>query len=194
MKLAVNSQSHRLTTSRPALVLSLASLASLVSCGASRIEGRVVNMAHPIESIAIAPGSGEIGEGVSQGLADSKSFRGRVIDSEQSAALLQQLGIPSPKATLPENLPHLREAGVQAWLRLESTNALMGSAPRTVRVRLTSTLTPDQGVEFLWHNAWGGMPGSPADHMAKAGPLKAGQSIAAELARILAELPSASQP
>lgn len=166
---------------------------ALASCGGSRIEGRVVKLTHPIASIAIAPGSDEIGKGVAQGLAESESFGGRVIDSDESASILQQLALPSPKASLPENLPRLREAGIHAWLRLESTNALMGSTPKTVRVRLASTASPDEHVEFLWHNAWGGMPGSPADHMAKVGPFKAGQSIAAELAKILAELPAAPQ-
>ena len=166
----------------------------LMACGGSRIDGQTIRMDHPVNCIAISPGSSEIGHGIEQGLVDSELYRGKIVGSDAAVNLLHELGIRSPKATLPENLARLNERGVDAWLRVEASNAVLSDAPKTVLVRMASTHSPDQSIEFVWHNAWGGMPGSPADYMMKAGAFKAGKSIAEELARILAEKQEVPQP
>lgn len=157
----------------------------LCSCVGTRIVGNDVQIPHAIEKIATSPSGGEMADAIATALSQSETYDLEVLDTSATLSLLTELEIPSVRASLPENMEHMRARGVDAYLRIEMTHHLISEDPGDVNVRLFSTHHPEQCLQFTWHNARGGMRGSLADASMRKGRSAAADEIAAELVRRL---------
>jgi len=101
-------------------------------------------------------------------------------------ALLAKHGIPPVEGLTPKALKVLEKAGVDAVLSLKAMSAGIGGPNmRKVRARLTNTRNGKELGGIDWNNAWGGMPGSPADYAMRKNVTDAVREIAGALAKLL---------
>ena len=156
------------------------------SCAGTRIVGNDVELSHPVGRIGTSAAGGEMADAIAVAMNESERCDAQVLDIQATLTLLKELGIPSYHASRPANMERMKSKGLDAYLRVETTPRLTGGDPGSIEVKLLSTHDPNQCVQFVWHNAWGGMPGSTADRVMRKGPAAAAKEIATELVRRLA--------
>jgi len=166
-------------------------LLAATGCGGSKYEQiKAPDYADgSVRSLAIAPSDSLFGDGsqLADAVGAELGKRGfTVVDTTGAAVLLSKYGISQVDVRAPEALAALGKEGVDAILSVSSTAATMGGpGMRHVKVRLISTRTSKEIGGIDWHNAWGGVPGSPADFTMRKGLADAAQEIAEALAKLL---------
>jgi hypothetical protein len=153
------------------------------SCGGSKMS--VVQpqgtIARPVEKLAIAPGSGVLGEAISVELFN----RGMTMVSAQEAvAIITRAGLQEFEVTSTTGLAFLREKGIDAVLDAKAVAAWDGT-PESASVRVTDTSTGQVIAGLSWQNGWGGQRGSIADRAMRKNLSEAAVEISNELIRRL---------
>lgn len=137
--------------------------------------------ARPIARLAIAPGSGALGDAIGLELVN----RGlTVIDANEASAIVGKAGLEEFEVTTAEGFAALQERGVDAILVAESVDARDGT-PESASVRVTYVATGEFIAGITWHNALGGMGASIADRTMRKNLSQAAADIAKELSRRL---------
>jgi hypothetical protein len=147
-------------------------------------------VAHSVRTLAIAPSddlfikdSGQLADMIGAGL----TIQGySVVDEKATIALLAKYNISSVDVLAPQALAALAKEGVDAVMSVTSKSAdIGGPTMRYVKATVTSVRTSKEIGQIDWTNSWGGMPGSPADHMARKNPAAAAKEIVAALVKLL---------
>lgn len=109
-----------------------------------------------ISRIAIAPGSGVLGEAISIELFN----RGlTIIDSNEATTILARAGLKEFEITSSQGFAALRERGTDALLVAKSVAAADGT-PESAVVRVTDTSDGQVIAAITWQNGFWGMRGS----------------------------------
>ncbi|MGA7713898.1 MAG: hypothetical protein WCA81_18540 [Rhizomicrobium sp.] len=107
-------------------------------------------------------------------------------NASEASILLTKYDLARANLFAPSALSALEKEGVDAVVSVDSRSASMGGpSMRHIVVSATSTHTQKQIGTFHWNNAWGGMPGSPADFMMRDSRTEAVEKIAESLAQLL---------
>lgn len=168
------------------LVCLLALMATFTtSCRGTRIIGNDVQIEHALTKVATLPVGGELASRIATTLNHSEAQEAHFLSTKDTADLLTRLKISSLRISRPENIEQLVAEGVDAYLRIEVGKHLLGSATDRIEVKLFSTHDPDVCLQFVWHNARGGMKGSLADASMRKDDAIAIEEICAELLRRL---------
>ena len=141
---------------------------------------------HPVARLAVSPSGGEMAEAIAASLRE-KGGDMEILDPAATAQILRETGIMGPQATLPENLAKLRSRSIDAWLRADFGTHAIADVPQNISVRISSTHDAAQFIDFVWHNAWGGMRGSLADATMRKGPEKAVDEVTDAILERLAQ-------
>lgn len=168
---------------RPQLLLILM-FAGLVSACASSKMSVMTSPQVPLQTItrlAIAPGSGVLGEGIAVELFNSGIT---VVDANEASTIIGRAGLREFELTSVQGYSALREAGIQAVLAAKSVYASDGT-PESASVRITSTRSGDIIAGITWQNGWGGQRGSIADRTMRKNLFEAAQEIAGEIMKRL---------
>ena len=170
----------------------MATLLAIAGCGGSRaVPIKAPEYSdHSVRTLTIAPSqdlfekdSNKLGDAIGVELA---KLGYSVVDENQATELLAKYDISPVHIFDPSALAALQKEGIDAVLWVSSaTSSIGGPDMRHVTVRLTSTSTSKKIGEIDWHNAWGGMPGSPADYTMRKGVTAAAREIAEALAKLL---------
>lgn len=156
--------------------------AAVSGCASSRVSTTTrAQIDHPVRAVAMAPSGGLLADAVALALFE-RGFN--VYDTAQSSALLVRLDMTEVEVTEPQSLTALREQGIDAYLTVRAAAGHDG-APESAVVRLTSTHTGQVVAGLSWQNGRGGMAGSPADRMMRAGLAQAADQIATAVAGVL---------
>ncbi len=145
------------------LIVTVCTLLVFTACAGPDIVGNETVFSRPVKIIGTSAAGGEIADGISLAINESDETDVQVLDVKTSLAVLKELGIQSVHASRPENLAKLRERGWDAYLRVETKRHKVSSDPGEVTVVLIHVHQPEERIEFVWSNAWGGAPGSLAD-------------------------------
>lgn len=113
---------------------------------------------HAVARVAILPSSGQIGDAIGAALIKQDM---RVIRSWELSELMARLNIKEAEIDKPGNLALLKAEGIDVLLSAQSIGAL--DHPDSVTALLRSTHTGQYVADLTWRNAFGGLPGSPAD-------------------------------
>ncbi len=133
--------------------------------------------AKAVTTIALAPGSGVMGEAIGVELFN----RGiTVVDADQARSIMARAGLQEYEMTTTAGYAALREKGLEAVLTVKAVAADDGT-PESASVRVTDTATGAILAGLSWQNGWGGMRGSMADRTMRANLSSAAQEIAAEI-------------
>jgi len=154
----------------------LLSLTILVACASSQVRSTGLSryQGPPITAIAIAPGSGALGEAIGVELF---GFGFQIVDpTGVDRTSGQDLATASAVAATPR-LGRLSEQGTTALLVVESVLAY-DSTPQSASVRVTNASTGETLATLSWKNGWGGARGSPADRMMRKDLGEAAREIA----------------
>jgi hypothetical protein len=152
-------------------------------CGGSKISvihrGQVP--ARAITKLAIAPGSGVLGEAIGLELFN----RGHtIVDAQEAIAIVGRVGLQEFEVTSTKGFKALQDKGIDAVLVAKSVDGLDGT-PESASVRVTDTATGQIIAGITWQNGWGGQRGSIADRTMRKNVTEAANEIAGELARRL---------
>jgi hypothetical protein len=162
------------------LVVGILSGGSCASSKMSLVEPRSVP-SRTIGRLAIAPGSGVLGEAISLELFN----RGMtIVDAQEAVAIVGRAGLQEFEVTSTKGFELLREKGIDAVLTAKSVNAADGT-PESASVRVTDTTTGQVIAGLTWQNGWGGMRGSVADRAMRRNLTEAANEIAQELLKRL---------
>ncbi len=154
---------HRLKMKALHLALVLTTIL-FASCAGTRVSGNHVKFAQPMKVIAASAAGGSTSQAIVAEMQNDCAAGIEVKPGAETIEILKGLGIPSIRAHSPENLRKLRAAGLDGFMRITATRSRSGvDAPGKITIRLYSTLEIGHVIEFVWENAWGGAPGSPAD-------------------------------
>jgi len=135
----------------------------------------------PITRLAIAPGSGLLGDAIGLELFN----RGlTVVDADESKAIMGRVGLKEFEIVEAQGLAALHEKGIEAVLIVKSNFAPDG-VPESATIRIINTASGKLIVGIVWQNAWGGERGSPLDRMARKSLPGAAKDISEELLRRL---------
>ena len=130
-----------------------------------------------VESLAIAPGSGVLGDAVGLELFNLGM---NVMDANQANSIVGRAGLSEFEVTTTKGYATLRDKGIDAVLSVKAIIANDGT-PESASIRVTET---DQGkiiAGVSWENGWGGQRGSMADRTMRDNLSEAAQDIAEEL-------------
>ena len=130
-----------------------------------------------IQSIAIDPRSGVMGEEIAMHLSNGDI---RVFDSDQTIQIARRAGVDEYHVNSPEGLEGLRNGGADALLILKTMVGWDGK-PQMVTARLIDTQTSEVISGFSWENGWGGDFGSIADRAMRKGLPEAAHQISVTL-------------
>lgn len=134
-----------------------------------------------VERLAIAPGSGVLGDAISLELFNMGLT---VVDANETVAIVGRAGLQEFEVTTTRGFAVLREKGIDAILVAKSVAAADGT-PESASVRVTDTETGQIIAGITWQNGWGGMRGSIADRVMRKNLSQAASEIAKELIRRL---------
>jgi len=161
---------HRLKSTTLLLALAL----PLAGCAGARLTETIRNpySGPPIQSIAIDPRGGVMGDQIAVELANSGL---NILDSDHTAhlALRQEGKFP---INSPEGHEELRVGGVDALLVVRAMIGWDGK-PQIVKAQLISTHTSDVITDLSWQNGWGGEFGSVADRTMRKSMSEAARQI-----------------
>ena len=132
-----------------------------------------------ISVIAIAPGSGVLGDAIGLELFN---LGYRVIDANQAQSIIGRVGLSEFEITTTKGYSVLKNKGIEAVL---VSKAIMGydSKPESASVRVTDTENGSILVGVTWQNGWGGIKGSLDDRTMRDNLSEAAQNIAKELSK-----------
>ncbi|MFT7485830.1 MAG: hypothetical protein ACI9F9_001681 [Candidatus Paceibacteria bacterium] len=170
----------------PNFIIGALTAICFASCAGPDIAGNHTVFSHEVSVIGTSARGGEMTKAIVASMNESESCEASVMTTDASVDALKGLNIKSVQASRPENLAKLRELGWDAFLRIDTTNNPMADSPKSVTVTLISTHDPEQVIEFVWTNAWGGMPGSLADASMRKGLADAAALVSDELTARLA--------
>ena len=183
-----------IVTRTPLGLLFAAALPLLMGCGSSKtmVVKTPEQTGQIVRTLATAP-SGDpdhlinVGSQLADYVGAELSRRGyTVIDVASTIALMRRHDIPSGYASASQGMAALAEEKVDAILVVNSSSSQIGGPQmRHVNAKVVSVRTAKDVAGVEWHNAWGGMPGSPADYTMRKGPAEAAKEIAAALANAL---------
>ncbi|HET8998000.1 MAG TPA: hypothetical protein VFN42_15125 [Acetobacteraceae bacterium] len=184
---------HRMPSTVRGLVVLVATVMLVAACGGMHVlEDRNPDYAAhtPIHTVfLVAPEDlfADQSTNLVQALGGELAKHGyTVVSTLQIASFLPGHDTSVPGVLSPDSLHALVDHQVDAVLVLRTGAALMGASEiRHAKVAATSTRTQKAIGDIQWDNAWGGMPGSPADHMMRRGPETVAHEIADALARLL---------
>lgn len=134
-----------------------------------------------INSVAIAPGSGVLGDAIGLELFN---LGVRVMDSNQATSIIGRAGLSEFEITTIKGYVLLREQGIDSVLVSKAIMASDGT-PESASVRITDTETGALLAGVSWENGWGGQRGSVADRTMRNNTSDAAQDIARELEKRL---------
>ena len=168
----------------------------VAGCGASKsVETKAPDyVARSARTLAIAPTDelvndlfGNNSNQLAEAIGGELIRRGySVIDANGATSLLAKNGVSRAPVLNPQALAALAKDGVDAVVSVSAEASVIGGPPmRHVKTKVTSTRTQREIGTVEWHNAWGGMPGSPADYMSRKGMPAAAKEIADALAKLL---------
>jgi hypothetical protein len=163
---------------RSQLLLTLALAGLLSACAPSKMS--VTTPQVPVQTVtrlAIAPGSGVLGEAIAVELFNSGIT---VVDANEASTIVGRAGLREFELTSSEGYSALREAGIEAVLAAKSVDAADGT-PESASVRITSTASGAVIAGITWQNGWGGRRGSIADRAMRKNLSEAAREIAAEI-------------
>ncbi len=135
-----------------------------------------------IHRIAIAPGSGVLGDAIAQELFNMGAH---VVDAQKTSSIIGRAGLSEFEVTTSKGYSLLREKGINAVLSAKAIMAQDGR-PENASVRVTNTSNGDLLVGVIWQNGWGRRSGSIADRAMRVNLSEAAQEIARELRNRLA--------
>jgi hypothetical protein len=155
-------------------------LAVLLSACASSKMSVTTNPQAPVQTVsrlAIAPGSGVLGEALAVELFNSGIT---VVDANEASTIIGRVGLREFELTSAQGYAALREAGIEAVLAAKSVDAADGT-PESASVRITSTTSGEIIAGITWQNGWGGQSGSIADRIMRKNLSEAASEIAGEI-------------
>ena len=155
-------------------------LAILLSgCGSSKMSvTRNPQMSVQIVSrLAIAPGSGVLGEALAVELFNSGI---KIVDAKETSTMIGRVGLQEFEITSAQGYAALRKSGIEAVLAVKSVDAKDGT-PESASVRITSTASGEILAGITWQNGWGGQRGSIADRTMRMNLSEAAREIAGEI-------------
>ncbi len=189
--------------------LAACTAALLSACGGSKFVVVGKPLSEPAGALVTTSNRPEVGDA----LASELRARGySILDTAQTSRLLEEI---TGSARAPGRLDTLQQGDVLAKLKGRGVGAVLAVDVRMVTSYLGGpfldviapfvygTASPGRPLTGLeWHNAWGGEPGSPADHNMRKPPKAAVKEVAAVLASLLGppgpaasiEMPSAAAP
>ena len=115
-------------------------------CGNSNISG--IQSDCNIEKIAIASGSGVLGDAVGVELFN-RGFT--IIDSQETTAIIGRMGLKEFEVTSASGYEALKEKGIDAVLSVKTVDADDGT-PESASVRITDTSTGQVITGLTWQN------------------------------------------
>lgn len=156
----------------------------LVGCSSAKVTSINVSpstITHKVNSIAIAPNGGLIGEAVSIQLSN---LGFEVVDPGSLKSVLARANLSEYEVSSSVGLEVLKEKGIDAYLVVKGARSYDNQL-ESVSARVTSTHTGQIISGVSWQNGYGGVPGSPADRVMRQGLAEAAQTIATEIAKSL---------
>jgi len=133
--------------------------------------------AQTVSRLAIAPGSGVLGEAIAVELFNSGIT---VVDANEASTIIGRAGLREFELTSSQGYSVLREAGIEAVLAAKSVDAADGT-PESASVRITSTSSGEVLAGITWQNGWGGQRGSIADRTMRKNLSDAAREISGEI-------------
>jgi hypothetical protein len=130
-----------------------------------------------IETLAIAPGSGVLGDAIGLELFNLGI---RVVDANQANSIIGRAGLSEFEVTTSKGYMALREKGIDAVLTAKTIMAQDG-IPESASVRITDTKEGHLAAGVSWENGWGGQKGSIMDRTMRDNMSETAQEIAEEL-------------
>jgi hypothetical protein len=174
-------------------LLSVLSLAFSTACGGSKF---IVNSNQALTGgqlgiIGVSPHAPQFANTIARNL-NARGFS--TADSRTMEALMSALGVgnafglqPDPTEN-PQAMAALAKNKVDAILSSTEERVGMGTTAGKIlkaHIRLTRTSDGSASSEFTWENAWGGMPGSPADASMRKDDDSAAQVLVEEMLPLL---------
>lgn len=136
---------------------------------------------HSIARLALAPGSGVLGEAIGLELFN----RGlTVVDTSEAVAIIGRVGLQEFEVTTAKGFAALHESGIDSVLIVKAVAAADGT-PESASVRLTDTGSGEIIAGITWQNGWGGQRGSMADRQMRKNLSETASEISSELVRRL---------
>lgn len=135
------------------------------------------NPSQPVHRIAIAPGSGVLGDAISVELFN---LGYQVIDGNEALTILAREGLEEYEITSSRGYKTLKNRGINAVLVAKSVSGIDGT-PESASVRVTDTGSGAVIAAVTWQNGWGGMRGSIADRVMRENLSEVAGDIAKEL-------------
>ena len=151
----------------------------LSACSSSKmsvISDRQV-LVQPVSRLAIAPGSGLLGEALAVELFNSGI---PVVSAIEALTIIERVGLKELEFTSARGYAALRAAGISAVIAAKSVFGADGT-PENASVRITSTMSGETVAGITWQNGWGGQRGSIADRSMRKNLSEAAREIAGEL-------------
>lgn len=150
----------------------------LAGCAAASMSeiGNAKPVTQPITRIAIAPGSGPLGDAIGVELFN---LGYHIVDARQTKGIIGSSGLQQFEVYSADGYAALRRQGIEAVLTAKGV-AVKG-LPESASVRVTSTRNGDLLAGLTWQNGWGGMSGSIADRVMRNNLSDVSQSIARAL-------------
>ena len=151
----------------------------LSACGSSKMSVTTDRQV-PVQTVsrlAIAPGSGLLGEALAVELFNSGI---PVVGAIEALTIIEHIGLTEFEFTSARGYAALRAAGIEAVLAAKSVDAADGT-PENVSVRITSTKSGETVAGITWQNGWGGRRGSIADRSMRKNLSEAAREIAGEI-------------
>lgn len=130
-----------------------------------------------VSTLAIAPGSGVLGEAIAVELFNSGVT---VVDVNQALTIIGRAGLQEFEMTSVKGFAALSESGVQAVLVAKSVDSDDGT-PESASVRITLTESGNTIAGITWQNGWGGQRGSIADRSMRKNLSEAAREISKEI-------------
>lgn len=130
-----------------------------------------------VDRLAIAPGSGVLGEAIALELFNAGIT---VIDANEVIAIVGRVGLDEFEVTSAKGYAALRDRKIGAVLVAKATMARDGT-PESAAIRVTGTTSGEIIAGITWQNGRGGRRGSIADRTMRKNLSQAAQEIAREL-------------
>lgn len=153
----------------------LLSVLCTLACASSRMSASSVPAGKAVEvkRLAIAPGSGVLGDAIAVELFN----RGlNIVDARESTSIMGRSGLQEFEFATDAGFSALRASGIDAVLIVKSATAI-DETPESASVRITSVESGVILAGLTWQNGWGGMRGSVADRTMRKNLSAAAQEI-----------------
>lgn len=159
-------------------VLALALTASIAGCAGSKVSASRISSKDSVvvNAIAIAPGSGVLGEAIAMELFNMGMT---VIDADQTAAIVARAGLQEYEISTTAGYAALRAKGLEAVLVVKAVS--YDDTPESASARVSDTTSGKVLAGVSWQNGWGGQRGSPADRIMRSNLNDAAVDIAEAL-------------